>query len=228
MLSNSARFVFVSAAASFIALSSAPAHACSDIADAASDLIAAGSTINGGAAFFSTSVKTAFGYTNTDLSNLWGSSSPASPIYYQKITTATYFTQIADIGSLAAGDAMVINSTADGYNGHTMIITGAATQLVPAINPIIANTNQWVVPIADSTTATHGCSPTYRDSRWSGSCGTGTFTAGPGTAFIRLYSDLSGGLLGYTWSVTSAGLSNYYSPSTRPYAIGRLTPCPPI
>jgi hypothetical protein len=225
MLSNFTRIVLVSSAASFIAFASAPAHACSDISDAANDLIASATSITGGAAFFSQSQKTAFGYLNADLFALWGSTSPASPIYYQKITSATHFTQITSVGSLAAGDALVINST-DSYTGHTMIITGAATQLVPALNPILADTNQWVVPIADSTTATHGCNPAYPDSRWSGTCGTGTFTAGPGTGYMRVYSDLTGGLLGYSWSITSGGA--YYSPTTRPYAVGRLTPCPPL
>lgn len=232
MFNNITRLVLVSSAASFIAFASVPAHACSDIADAAADLIAAGASITGGAAFFSQSQKTAFGYTNTDLSTLWGSTSPASPVYYQKITSATHFTAITNVGSLAAGDVLVINSVVDpvtpsnNYSGHTMIITGAATQLSPALNPIYANTNQWVVPIADSTTSTHGCNPAYPDSRWSGTCATGTFTAGPGTGFVRIYSDLAGEKLGYSWSITSGGA--YFAPATRPYAVGRLTPCPPL
>jgi hypothetical protein len=49
---------------------------------------------------------------------------------------------------------------------------------------------------------------------------------GAGTAYLRVYTDsLTGMLLGFTWSVT-ASTSSYYSPSSRPYRIGRLFKLP--
>jgi hypothetical protein len=51
--------------------------------------------------------------------------------------------------------------------------------------------------------------------------------SGIGTGYMRLYVHASnGGLLGYTWSVTSSQTS-YMSPKTRPYHIGRLFKLPP-
>ncbi|WP_438009958.1 hypothetical protein WME89_15665 [Sorangium sp. So ce321] len=182
-----------------------------------------------GAVFFTAAQKSAFGYTSTDIAVLWGSTSPNSAQYYSNFTAGNHVTKITNVSNIAAGDVLVIGP-AGTYTGHTAIVTGAATQVLPALNPTFSNTNQWAVPIADSTTSTHGCSVSYPDSR----CVGGIFTAGEGTAFMRLYSDLSGSLVGYgyTWSVTSG--ATYYPPAPatgyteRPYVIGRLTPCPPI
>ncbi|WP_437680769.1 hypothetical protein [Sorangium sp. So ce131] len=169
-------------------------------------------------------MKNAFGYTSTDIAVLWGSTSPNSAAYYDQIVAGHHFTQITKATNIAAGDVLVIDANAT-YSGHTVIATGAPTQIT-ALNPVFANTKQWALPIADSTTTVHGCSASFPDSRWSGNCTAGTFTAGPGTAYVRIYTNTTDDLLGYSWSVTSG--ATYYSPTTRPYAVGRITPCPPI
>ncbi|WP_437513714.1 hypothetical protein [Sorangium sp. So ce1099] len=221
----------VSAAASLVALGSAPAEACSAVADAALDLITAGTTVSNGAPFFTRAMKDQSGYTSTDIAVLWGSTSPNSHVYYDNIIAENYFTHVTNVADIAAGDLLAINHVLNSsgtvtYSGHAAIITGPATQLTTALNPVYASTKQYAVPIADATSSAHGCSASYPDSRWSGACNGGTFTAGTGTAYMRLYTDLSGNLLGYTWSVTSG--ATYYSPSTRPYAIGKLTSCLPF
>ncbi|HTN87059.1 MAG TPA: hypothetical protein VL242_25345 [Sorangium sp.] len=231
MLSNVARFLMVSAAASLVALGSAPAEACSDVADAALALITAGTPVSNGAPFFTRAMRDQSGYTGTDIAVLWGSTSPNSHIYYDNIIAENYFTQVTNVVDIAAGDLLAINHVLNSsgtvtYSGHAAIITGPATQISPAISPVYANTKQYAVPIADATSSSHGCSVSYPDSRWSGACTGGTFTAGTGTAYMRLYTDLSGNLLGYSWSVTSG--ATYYSPTTRPYAIGKLTSCLPF
>ncbi|XXT23116.1 hypothetical protein WME94_16395 [Sorangium sp. So ce429] len=231
MLSNVARFLMVSAAASLVALGSAPAEACSDVADAALDIITAGTAVSNGAPFFTRAMRDQSGYTGTDIAVLWGSTSPNSHIYYDNIIAESYFTHVTNVADIAAGDLLAIDQVVNAsgtvtYSGHAAIITGAATQILPALSPVYASTKQYAVPIADATSTSHGCSVSYPDSRWSGVCNGGTFAAGPGTAYMRLYTDLSGNLLGYTWSVTSG--ATYYSPSTRPYAIGKLTSCLPF
>ncbi|WP_438029147.1 hypothetical protein [Sorangium sp. So ce233] len=231
MLSNAARFLMVSAAASLVALGSAPAEACSDVADEALNIIAAGTSVSNGAPFFTLAMKNQSGYTSTDIAVLWGSTSPSSHIYYDNIVAENYFTHVTNVADIAAGDLLAINNVVNAsgvvtYSGHTAIITGPATQLTTALSPIYASTKQYAVPIADATSSVHGCSQSFPDSRWSGDCKTGTFAGGTGTASMRLYTDLSGNLLGYTWSVTSG--ATYYSPSTRPYAIGKLTSCLPF
>ncbi|XXY48042.1 hypothetical protein WME91_49390 [Sorangium sp. So ce269] len=223
MLSNVARLLMASAAASLVAFGSAPADACSDISDTALDLIADTTPVSSGAVFFTAVQKAAFGIPSTDIAVLWGSTSPNSAQYYTNFNAGNHVTKISTATGIAAGDVLVIGA-AGTYTGHTAIILGPATQLSTALNPIYANTKQWAVPIADSTTSVHGCSTFYPDSRWTGTCTTGTFAAGEGTAYMRLYSDLSDNLQGYSWSVTSG--ATYYSPTTRPYVIGRLTPCP--
>ncbi|WP_437930510.1 hypothetical protein WMF37_15170 [Sorangium sp. So ce291] len=213
-----------SAAVSLVAFGSAPADAadaCVDISDAALDLIADPTPVASGAVFFTAAQKLAFGYTSTDIALLWGSTSPNSAQYYTNFNAGNHITNITNANDIAAGDVLVIGATGT-YTGHTAIVTGAATQLSPALNPVFANTKQWAVPIADSTTTTHGCGVAYPDSR----CVGGVFTAGEGTAFMRLYSDNAGILQGYSWSVTSG--AQYFSPAARPYVIGRLTPCPPL
>lgn len=234
------RYAYLAAAAavaSVLSLASNRAEACTDINTAANDIISAGTSVSSGAPFFTASVKKAFysslstSTQNAYISYLWGSSSPSSAGYYGNIVAGTYFTRITDLSQIQAGDALVINA-AGTYSGHTMIIRGAATQLpVPLSpqNPYGAATSadwptQWVVPISDSTSSVHGNSTTYPDSRVDPA--TGIFTAGTGTAWIRIYRDVTtGALSGYTWAPSPG---TYYDISTRPFAIGRVTPCPPL
>jgi hypothetical protein len=228
MLSNVARFLMVSAAASFVALGSAPADACVDISDTALDLIADSTPVASGAVFFTAVQKAAFGYTNTDIAVLWGNVSPNSALYFDNFFAApedAHFTEVTDVANIAAGDVLILDATAS-YSGHTAIITGPVTQV--SLTPSYTGTKQWALPIADSTSSKHGCSTSYPDSR----CVGGVFTAGEGTAFMRLYADaLTGALRGHTWSVSATTSTSYYpnNPDTgRPFKIGRLTPCPPL
>ncbi|WP_437727463.1 hypothetical protein [Sorangium sp. So ce861] len=241
MLSNAARLLMVSAAASLVALGSAPAEACQDIADEALDIVALGTPVSTGAQLFKLIQQNLWGYTDDDIALLWGSPSPSSAVYYNNgvnlvdvagTDPGDDFTPITNIASVAPGDVLVLNSTGS-YSGHTAIVRLAPTQLTNALKPFVANTTQWVLPIVDSTTSVHGCSTVYPDSRFTpsapGSC-VGTFTAGPGTAFMRIYADATTGApVGHTWSVTSGG--TYYaqtgtSPPSRPFVIARQQSCP--
>ncbi|WP_437818065.1 hypothetical protein [Sorangium sp. So ce1078] len=249
MLSNVARFLMASAAVSLVAFGSAPADACADISDGALDIIngtlapPTGTTIGVGAGFFTWTQKLVYGIGDADINNLWGSNSPSSLIYYSEFTSGTNVnvTQITNVSNVAAGDVLVIGrGTTGSYSGHTVIIRNVATELTTALNPKYTNTRQWALPIADTTSSVHGCNATYPDSRWTGTCAGGTFTPGAGTAFLRIYSDPSGNLSGlsgtlvggtatltgqgHSWSVTSG--ATVYDPTTRPYVIGRVTPCP--
>jgi hypothetical protein len=255
MISNAARFLMVSAAAaSLVALGPAPAQACSDISDGALDIIddvlndPNHPPVSVGAGLFTLTQKNVFSLVDADIFNLWGKNSPSSLDYYAEFAAGTNVTQITNASSIAAGDVLVIGrGTTGSYSGHTVIITDVALELNtvanPALNPKYTNTKQWALAIADSTNSVHGaCSTQYPDSRWTGTCAGGTFTPGPGTAFMRIYSDLSGNLSGlsgtrvgtsgaatltdqgHSWSVTSG--SPVYDPTTRPYVIGRVTPCP--
>ncbi|WP_437768545.1 hypothetical protein WME77_16650 [Sorangium sp. So ce764] len=245
MLSNAVRFLMVSAAASVVALGAAPADACSLLSSGALDFIAAGTPSAVGAVFFTNVQKEEFwSYPDpivdavndaANMSYYWGSTSPSSEKYYTEFTKPGAIVSLrSNISGVAAGDVLVINKTVAGgvqtaYGGHTVIVTGPAQQLTTAINPIYSDTLQWALPIADSTSSVHGCSTTWRDSRWTSTCS--DFVAGPGTGYMRIYTDLAGNFVGHTWSVTSVSSSNFYPIASttvpaRPFVIGELTTCP--
>ncbi|WP_437946941.1 hypothetical protein WME98_39825 [Sorangium sp. So ce296] len=239
MLSNAARLLMVSAAAS-LALGAAPAEACQDIADEALALAAAQTPLASGASLLTLIQKNIWGVNNTDLSLLWGSSSPSSAVYYDNAVDlidvpgtdpGDDFTPVSSVADIAPGDVLVIDATGT-YSGHTAIVTGLPQQIT-AINPKIGTYTQWALPIVDSTTSVHGCSTIYPDDRFTasapGSC-TGTFRGGVGTAFMRIYADATtGALTGHTWSVTSGGTFYAQSGTTYPvrsFVIARVQSCP--
>ncbi|MGK3993323.1 hypothetical protein [Sorangium sp. So ce1024] len=189
-----------------------------------------------GACFFVLSLKKAMGYSDQDIRSLWLKSRPSSGELFDLVNASpavgaparepeTHFRRVSKAEEIQKGDVLVIDKTAS-YDGHTVMITGPAREILPQVNPRYAGTRQWAVPIVDSTSTSHGCNAAYPDSRWIGECTDGYMTPGAGTAYMRVYTDtLTGALIGYTWSVTSSTTS-YYSPSTRPYRIGRLFKLP--
>lgn len=226
MFSNVARFLMVSAAASLVSFGSVDAEACTAFGDEAEAMIASGAQYGAGASFITSVVKEAMGWTGDHIRHTWGSTSPSSPLYFDNITQGVSFTQITNIYDVERGDILTIDGV-NGYSGHSvMILEAPEAPLRVPLKPLWADTLQWAVKIADSTTSAHGCNAVYPDSRWEGDCKNGgVFHAGPGTGYMRLYTTLSGEFLGYTWSVTSVSESQYYSPSVRPFAVGRTTFC---
>ncbi|WP_437738566.1 hypothetical protein [Sorangium sp. So ce1335] len=205
------------------------------------------------ACFFTLSLQKAMGYTEADIVALWGTKSPDSKFYFQWLSMSpvlgapppppddeTYFRRVTKAADIQKGDVFFINEKivldANGEvdeekstPAHTVIITGPATEITPQVMPRYSGTKQYAVPVVDSTSTAHGCfeeGHKYADSRWSGDCKDGRMSPGAGTATMRVYTDsLTGILLGFTWSVT-ASQTSYYSPSTRPYRIGRLFKLP--
>jgi hypothetical protein len=187
--------------------------------------------------FFTLSLSHARSYTSDEISALWNSTSPTSAAYFTIIDSSptlgslspakeTYFRKITTATAIQRGDILVIGAT-DTYTGHMAMITGPLTEITPQVMPRYSGTKQWAVPIADSANVSHGCNAAYPDSRWRGPCTGGFMDPGAGTATMRIYTDsLTGVLLGYTWSVTASS-SSYYSPSTRPYRVGRPFKLPP-
>ncbi|WP_437337808.1 hypothetical protein [Sorangium sp. So ce394] len=240
MLSNAARLLMVSAAASLVALGAAPAEACQEIADEAIVLANAQTPLASGAALYTLIQKNVWSYPSSDIALLWGSPSPSSGVYYDNAVDlidvagtdpGDDFTPIASVADILPGDVLVIDATGT-YSGHTAIVTGLPQQIT-ALNPKISGSTQWALPIVDSTTSVHGCSTVYADSRFvasaPGSC-TGTFRGGVGTAYMRIYADATtGALTGHTWSVTSGGTFYAQSGTTYPvrsFVIARQQSCP--
>jgi len=219
-------YLAVAAVASILSLASNRAEACSDISNAALDIIADGTAAGYGASFFTDSVKAAFSYDSSYTNYMWGANYPSSASYFDHIVAGNYFSQVNNVGSIQAGDAFVVDQ-AGTYSGHTAIAIGAPVQVFPPLNPIITGTKQWALPIADSTGSPHGCAGSYASKYPDSRCAAGT--TGPGTGYLRIYADATtGAFTGHTWSVGSQTLTNYYAVDVRPYVLGRVTPCPPL
>jgi hypothetical protein len=227
-------------AASIVALapSTAAAQTCEQaVADGALAVIAGGLSSGTGARFVTDSVRWAFDLTTSNISALWGSTSPNSSLYYSNILADQYFTYIdvlenvdgdaAHADNIAAGDILSINA-AGTYVGHSVVILDAPEALSSPQTPVISGTTQWMVKIADHTTSTHCCvtigSTTYADSRGCGTTGS-PFVSGAGTAYMRVYTNANGEFVGYNWRANGSS-SSYYAQATRAHAIGRVTPCP--
>ncbi|XXX71683.1 hypothetical protein WMF30_28965 [Sorangium sp. So ce134] len=191
-----------------------------------------------GACFFVLSLRKAMGYSERDVRFLWGKAGPSSPELFDLINDSPalgappppvekYFRRVTRAVDIQKGDVIAMDETST-FAGHTVIITGPATEIFPQVLPRYSGTKQYSIPIADSTRSPHGCfgeDSKYKDSRWSDDECTNT-TGAAGTGVIRVYTDsLTGILLGFTWSVTASSTS-YYSPMTRPYRIGRLFKLP--
>ncbi|EYF01207.1 hypothetical protein [Chondromyces apiculatus] len=225
------------AALSLVALapSTASAQTCGAIAGAALSIVEEGLLTGNGAPFFTSAFRFAYELNVSDVRDIWGYGSPSSPIYYDYILDGVNFTNISTLvdtnsdglaDNVAPGDIVVIDeATAPVYSGHTVVIVGDVKKLATPQGPI-NSFDQWIVAIADQTGSSHGCATiggvAYNDSR-----GCGTITAAPGTAYIRLYTDPTTGVIeGYNWK---AGPSNasYYTQAQRGVTIGRVAPCPP-
>ena len=95
-----------------------------------------------------------------------------------------------------------------------MLVAGLPQKQAPHA-PLVAGSVQWLVPVIDSATSGHGAMDTRHNAD-------GTFREGVGQGTVRLYTDLSGGFLGYSWSDSS--VSVYYDSTMRPLVIGRIDP----
>ena len=164
--------------------------------------------------FITRVLRQAYGWSTTDFQNWMGSTSPTAATYFDTILAQNRFTRITTIDSIAAGDVLAAKylkptSTA---TGHTMLATRPAVAMT-AIKPIVAGTNQYELQIVDSSSTGHGTTDTRRRAD-------GSYEDGAGVGLIRLYADVNGVIVGYSWSTLSG--STYYDASSRPLAIGRL------
>jgi hypothetical protein len=93
-----------------------------------------------------------------------------------------------------------------------MLIDGTP-QHVAATAPWIVGTEQWTVPVIDSSNSGHGPSDSRADAR-------GRFRTGVGRGTLRLFVSADGIFAGYSWSTLAA--SRFIPVAERALAIGRL------
>lgn len=136
---------------------------------------------------------------------------PLAKHYFTAISRGRGFALVADVRDIRAGDILAVRFPADNDNsGHTMIADGSALPREES-PPLVEGLCQWMLPIIDSTSSPHGPDDTRARPRRTG--------LGRGT--MRLYSDASGAIVGYTWS-TKRG-SEFCSRDDRPLVVGRVS-----
>ncbi len=142
-----------------------------------------------------------------------GSKRPQAKHYYNAIKSEDRFQHITRIRDVQPGDVIAIKYPPGGENtGHVMLAAEPATAR-KASTPVIDGTEQWELPIIDSTRSGHGKS----DSRH---LGDGKYRDGLGRGVIRLYVSADETICGYTWS-TSA-VSKYRDIESNELAVGRI------
>ena len=157
----------------------------------------------------------AYGLAADDFKNWLGTRRPLAKDYYAAITNPRGFRPISNIANMQPGDIIAIRylNDAPGDNtGHILLVAAIPQHRTPT-KPIVNATQQWDVPIIDSSESGHGKDDTRR-------LADGSYHDGVGRGTLRLYADNGGALVGYTWSDLTDSV--YYDGTARPIAVGRL------
>jgi hypothetical protein len=172
-------------------------------------------TTNGACLFSLSLIQANLSYTTQTIKGFWGSTNPGSALFYDKIVAGVHFTNITNIANIASGDLISIKYTST--TGASMMVDVAPVAWSPATAPLQTGTSQWIVGIIDSTTTPHGDT----DSRWHADVD-GAHDQGVGTGDMRLYTDATGAIVGYTWTLDNGSV--YYDQATRQLGVGRFVP----
>ncbi|MCF7970141.1 MAG: hypothetical protein K9L22_03120 [Methylococcaceae bacterium] len=165
------------------------------------------------ATFVTELLKYSYNLSSNDFKTWFGSTSPNSAKYHDAIVAQNQFLALSNIHDISGGDIMAVKYPVGGsVSGHTMLVVNTPIEHT-ASAPIIANTLQYEVDIIDSSRSGHGRTDTRLMED-------GTWNDGVGQGVMRLYTNQSGEIVGYTWSTYSN--SSYYDQNTRHLVVGRL------
>lgn len=172
--------------------------------------------------FVTQNLKKSYGWTDTAITSWSGSSTPNADRYQELIIAGNGFLRIKEPEAIARGDLIAIKylSCANSKStGHIVIALGPAIQRPGNTEPLVPNTIQYALQIADSSDSEHFAKE-FPDTR-TDALGN-RLTSGAGVGWMRLYRDVSTGeIQGYTWSMQRS--STYYdSRGCRVLAAGRL------
>jgi len=141
-----------------------------------------------------------------------GAKRPVARHYYQAIAAEKGFKKINSIQDVRPGDIIAIRYEEDANNtGHVMLVE-KSPKPHKASEPLIAETQQWEVGVLDESTSGHGKNDSRRRPD-------GTYHGGLGRGSVRLYTNSSGAIVGYSWSTLAKSM--YYPEKDRPLAVGR-------
>ena len=156
----------------------------------------------------------AYGITANDFEKWLGKRRPLASEYFNAISQQQNFRAITAIGNVRPGDIIAIRyppGTNDN-TGHIMIVNEVPSRRKSS-KPEVDGTVQWEVSVIDSSESGHGKTDTRRKPD-------GSFGDGVGQGVLRIYTDSSNQIVGYTWSTFA--VSDYYDQNTRQLVIGRL------
>ncbi len=161
-------------------------------------------------------LKQTYGYSDTYFKTWTGTSNPYAATFYNEIQAKDHFSQVSNVSSIIRGDIIAIKyPTGTSTNtGHIMLVASTPV-LRTSSAPLVSSTKQYEVSVMDASSSGHGSFDTRYIS-------TGVFNDGIGRGILRLYTNSTGTITGYSWSTYST--SEYFSLSARPLLIGRLIP----
>ena len=160
--------------------------------------------------FLALLVEHSYGVTTDQLRQWTGERRPYAGHWHDAVVAGRGFEQIKKLSDAKPGDVLAVKFPPHmPDSGHIMLLAETPTQIT-AREPIEPGTQQWSVPIIDSTKIPHGPDDT-RES-------TGSTGVGRGT--IRIYTDSTGAVAGYAWSTGTK--AKFESEDQRNLVIGRL------
>lgn len=121
---------------------------------------------------------------------------PKAGNYYDEISSGNGFERKDNIRNVKAGDVFAAKYTGEANTGHVMIVDAEPTLIRDAVTPLVADTQQWAVAIIDSSNAHWKGDTRYTED--------GKKQTGIGRGTIRIYTKLSGELVGWAWSMGPA------------------------
>ena len=158
-----------------------------------------------------------YGYDRQAFKQWMGSGRPTAARYHDAIVAQQGFVQLQSIQDLRPGDLIAVKYlTRSDNTGHIMLVINKP-QRMSEKSPMIQKTQQWAIPIMDSSESGHG--PV--DTRYKKGAN-GKDHDGLGAGILRLYTTSDGQVAGFTWSTLN--VSEFKTPDDEHVVLGRLVP----
>ena len=158
-----------------------------------------------------------YSYDRDALKKWLGKKRPTADCYHDKIVEEVGFTHVVNLKDAKPGDLLAVKYLARTDNtGHVMLVAGPPKK-IDAAKPLIPDTEQWEVPVIDSSESGHGPSDT-RHGKGKGS----KDHDGLGEGILRIYTHADGSVAGFTWSMLA--VSEFKGPKDEHLVVGRLKP----
>ena len=156
-------------------------------------------------------------YTEDDFKRWFDSHQPSARRYHDAIVAQRGFQHIHQLAEVQPGDILAVKYYKRTDNtGHVMLVADPPHRSAPT-PPVVTGTNQWEVPVIDSSRSGHGPTDTRHHRGPDGKDHDGL-----GRGVLRIYSDPQGHVVGFSWSSVSA--SKFVAPGDEHLVIGRLIP----